>query len=69
VSAIAQRIDHRVLEVGASPPGDEAVRLSAPAFPLQEGRDGFGEALLHVDDGAVLVESQRFDFAPEDFTA
>src|SRR5205807_979632 len=29
VPAIAQRVDHRVLEVGAAPPGDEAVRPAA----------------------------------------
>ena len=66
VATIAQRVDHRVLEVCAPPPGDEAVRLAVPAFRLQEGRRGLGEPLLHVDDGAVLVERQYFDLALQD---
>src|SRR2546427_4892975 len=37
VPAIAQRVDHRVLEVGAAPPGDEAVRPAAPALALEKG--------------------------------
>ena len=63
MSAIAQRIDHRVLEVRAAPPGDEAVRLAMPPFAFQEGRHGLGEPLLHVDDGPVQVERQRLDLA------
>src|SRR5438876_820400 len=66
MSAIAERVDHRVLVVRATPPGDETVRLSIPALPLQEGCDGLGEPLLHIDDGAVLVERQHLDFAPQD---
>ena len=66
VAAIAQRVDHRVLEVRAAPPGDEAVGVALPALPLQKRRDGLGQALLHVDDGAVLVERQRLDLASED---
>ncbi len=31
VPAVAQRVDHRVLEVRAPPPGDEAVRASRPS--------------------------------------
>ena len=66
VAAVAQRVDHRVLEVRAPPPGDEAVGLALPALLLQEGRHGLGQALLHVDDGAVLVEHQRLDLALQD---
>ena len=36
VTAIAQRIDHRVLEVRAPPPGDETVRVSGPALAGKE---------------------------------
>jgi hypothetical protein len=66
VPAIAQRVDHRALEVGAAPPGDEAVRLAVPALAFEKGRDRLGEPLLHIDDGAVLIEGQRLDFASED---
>src|SRR5262249_61797564 len=65
VLAIAQRIDHRVLEMRAAPPGDEAVRLAVPTLTLEERRDGLGQPLLHIDDGAVLVERQRLDLASE----
>ena len=65
MAAIAKRVDHRVLEMRSSPPGDEAARLAVPAFLLQEGRHRFGEALLHVDDGSVLVERERLDLALE----
>src|SRR5215472_13740596 len=37
-----------------------------PALPLQERRDGLREPFLHIDDGAVLVEREYFDFAPQD---
>src|SRR5215475_5264179 len=64
--AIAKRIDHRILEVRAAPPSDEAIWLANPALLLQEGRDGRGEPALHVDDGPVLVECERLDFALQD---
>src|SRR6266511_3123277 len=35
--AIAQRVDHRVLEVRAAQPGDEAIRLAVPTLALEEG--------------------------------
>ncbi len=69
VAAIQQRVDHRVLEVRAPPPGDEAAGLAVPALLLQERRDGLGQPFLHVDDGAVLIESQRLDLALEDLGA
>src|SRR6516165_11698797 len=50
----------------APPPSDETVRLSIPAFPLQERRDSLSKSFLHIDDGAVLVEREYFDFAPQD---
>src|SRR5262249_62412229 len=64
--AIAQRVDVRVLEVCASPPGNEIIRLSVPALPFQERRDGLSKPLLHIDDGAVLVEGEDFYLAPQD---
>src|SRR5262249_56664432 len=38
VPAIAQRVDHRVLEMRAAPPGDEAMRLAVPTLALEERR-------------------------------
>ena len=64
--AIAQRVDHRVLEVCAAPPGNEIIGFSIPAFPFQERRDGLSKPLLHIDDGAVLVEGEDFYFTPQD---
>src|ERR1700722_2431604 len=56
VLAMQQRIDHRVLEMGAPPPGHEGIGIAAPALRLQErGSDGRQPA-LHVDHRAVLVE-------------
>ena len=66
VAAIAQRVDHRAFVVRAPPPGDEAVGAAVPAFAAQERFGQFGQAVLHVDDGAVLVEHQSADFAAED---
>src|SRR5262249_17166609 len=50
----------------APPPSDETVRLSIPAFPRQERRDSLSKSFLHIDDGAVLVEREYFDFALQD---
>src|SRR3546814_15994720 len=63
VAAVAQRVDHRVLEMRAPPPGDEAVRLVVPTLVLQERCGRLGVAALHVADGAVLVAHQRLDLA------
>src|SRR6516165_1527203 len=63
---ITQRVDHRVLEVCAAPPSNEIIRLSAPALPFQERRDGLSKPLLHIDDGAVLVEGEDFYLPPQD---
>ena len=69
VAAVAQCIDHRVLEVCASPPGDEAIGIALPTLFLQKWRDRLAQALLHVDNGAVLIEDQHLDLALEDVRA
>jgi hypothetical protein len=66
VPAIAEGVDHGVLEVGPAPPCDEAVRGAIPRFALAEGCHGLRQSLLHIDDGAILIERQCFDFALED---
>jgi hypothetical protein len=48
----------------ATPPGNEIIRLSIPALLFQERRHGLGKPFLHINDGAVLVKRQHFDFAP-----
>ena len=65
MSPVAKGIDHRVFEVGPAPPGDEAVRLTVPAFILQERCCDFGEPFLHIDDSAVLVKYKGADFTGE----
>ena len=37
VPAIAQGVDHGVLEMGAAPPGDEAVGRAGPGLALSSG--------------------------------
>ena len=61
VAPIDERVDHRVLEVRAPPPGDEGARPAAPPLGLEVRRDGLGEAGLHVDDRAVEIEGQDPD--------
>src|SRR5262249_60675890 len=63
VAAVDERVDHRIFEMGAAPPGDEAPRLAGPALAREEWRDELGEPALHVDDGAVLIEGERLDVA------
>src|SRR5262249_50197369 len=63
--AIAERVDHRVLKMSAAPPGDEAMRLAVPTLALEERRHSLGQPLLHIDNGAVLIERQRLDLASE----
>src|SRR5262245_40819739 len=47
----------------AAPPGNKIICLSIPALLFQERCHGLSEPFLHIDDGAVLVERQYFDFA------
>ena len=65
VLPVQERIDHRVLEVRAPPPGDERIRPPVPAFLLQVGRNHLGQALLHVHDRSVLVEHADLDLRLE----
>ena len=67
MSPLQQRIDHRVLEVGAPPPGDDGAGIAAPPLGFQERGDVGGEPALHVDDRAVLVEHDDLDAALERF--
>jgi hypothetical protein len=48
----------------AAPPSNKIVRLSIPTLLLQEGRHNLSKPFLHINDGAVLVKRQHFDFAP-----
>ena len=66
VAPTAKRVDHRVLEMGAPPPGDEAVRRAVPALLLEVRGCGLGQPCLHVDDGTVEVEEQDLRSALED---
>ena len=56
VAPRAERVDHRILEMGAPPPGDELPRIDIDvALREERGRD-LGQSGLHIDDGAVLIE-------------
>src|SRR5262249_42784343 len=61
VLPVQQRIDHRVLEMRATPPGHEGTGIAAPALLFQERSRDRGKATLHVDNRAVLVEHADFD--------
>ncbi len=63
MAAIEKRINHRVFEVRAPPPRDKARRIAGPSLSLEKRRRGFGQAALHIDDRAVLIERQCLDFA------
>jgi len=65
VLAMQQRVDHRVLEMGAPPPGDERIGIAAPALGLQERRGNRHKSPLHVDHRAVLVEHADLDGVPD----
>ena len=53
----------------APPPGDEPVRLAAPALLFEQGRDRLDQPFPHVDNGTVLVERQRLDLMFEGFAS
>src|SRR5262249_10561936 len=61
VLAMQERIDHRILEMGAAPPGDERVGIAAPALRVQEWRRDRHQSALHVDDRAILIEHADLD--------
>src|SRR6266436_10372964 len=61
VLAAEQRVDHRVLEMRASPPGDKGVGISLPAFRLQKGFCYLGKPRLHVYDRSILIEHTNLD--------
>ena len=65
VTAIAQRVDHRVLVVRAPPPGHETMRLAFPALVFQERRCGVDQAALHINNGAVLIKDEDIYFPGE----
>ena len=64
VLPVQQRVDHRVLEVHAPPPGDEIICAALPALALEEAGRGFAKSTLHVDDRTILVEHTDLDAAP-----
>ena len=61
VLAMEQRVDHRVLEMRPSPPGDERIRIALPALLLEVRRRDRRQSGLHVDDRPVLVEHAHLD--------
>src|SRR6516165_1877851 len=49
-------VDHRVLEMGPTPPCHEGVGIPLPPLRRQERNCGLGQSSLHVDHGSILVE-------------
>jgi hypothetical protein len=43
------------------PPRHEGMRISSPTFRPEIGRRDLGQAGLHVDHGAVLIEHAHLD--------
>src|SRR6516225_10207290 len=56
-----QRVDHRVLEMGPTPPRHERIGIALPPLPREERGCGFGQSSLHVDHGSILVEHANLD--------
>ena len=67
VLPLEQSIDHRVLEVRATPPGDEGIRAARPTFRLEERSGDLGQPGLHVDDCSVLIEHADLDRTSQGF--
>src|SRR6516165_9501924 len=58
---VQQRVDHRVLEMGPTPPRHERIGIALPPLPREERGCGFGQSSLHVDHGSILVEHANLD--------
>src|SRR6516165_9670785 len=58
---VEKRVDHRVLEMGPTPPCYEGVGIALPPLRGQERGCGFGQSALHVDHGSILVEHANLD--------
>src|SRR6516225_5868263 len=58
---VQERVDHRVLEVGPTPPRYKRIRIAWPPLRRQERGCGLGQLGLHVDDGPILVEHAHLD--------
>jgi hypothetical protein len=50
-----------ILEVGATPPGDEGIGVSGPALSLEEWCGDGAQAALHIDHGTILLEHAQLD--------
>jgi hypothetical protein len=61
---VQERVDHRVLEMGPTPPRHERIGIAVPPFRCQERGCGLGQSGLHVDHGTVLVEHADLDESP-----
>src|ERR1700746_2786559 len=58
---VQQRVDHRVLEMGPTPPCYEGIGIALPSLCRQERGCGLGQSGLHVDHGSILVEHADLD--------
>jgi hypothetical protein len=61
---VHKRVDHRVLEMGPTPPRHEGIGIARPPLRRQERGCGLGQSSLHVDHGSILVEHANLDGRP-----
>jgi len=64
---VQQRVDHRILEMRPTPPGDELIGVAVPVFGLEEVDRDFPKSRLHVNDRPILIEHADLDDALERF--
>jgi len=62
---VQERVDHRVLEMGPTPPCYEGIGIAFPPLRRQERGCGLGQSSLHVDHGSILVEHANLDGSPQ----
>src|SRR5215469_16170721 len=58
---VQEGVDHRVLEMGPTPPCYEGIGIVFPPLRRQERGCGLGQSGLHVDHGSILVEHANLD--------
>jgi len=61
VFPVQECVDHRVLEMGPTPPSHKGIGVATPSLRCQERGRGLSQSGLHVDHGSILVEHADLD--------